>query len=100
MAGVSGAGGGAMCVVEVWSARGRWVWVVCVDVECVHMLCSVQVLSDVQDCAVCVQERAPAGVDVDSFEHVKRDKRERVRGVRRGALRGEPGGVGEREDEE
>ena len=33
------AGGGATCVVEVRSARGRWVWVVCVDVECVHEVC-------------------------------------------------------------
>ena len=63
-------------------------------------MCIVHVLYSVQGSAICVQERAPAGVDVGSFEHVKRDKRERVRGVRRGALRGEPGGVGEREDEE
>ena len=39
MAGARRAGGGAMCVVEVRSARGRWVWVVCVDVECVHEVC-------------------------------------------------------------
>ena len=100
MAGVRRAGGGAMCVVEVRSARGRWVWVVCVDVKCVHVLCHLQVLSEMQECAVCVQVRAPGGLGAGSFERERRDKRENVRGVRREALRGGAGGVGEREDDE
>ena len=72
----------------------------CVVVEFVRVLGSVQVLGLVQECAVCVQERAPAGLGAGSFESARRDKRESVRGVRREALRGGAGGVGESDDDE
>ena len=45
---------------------------------CVCVLGSVQVLGMVQECAVCVQERAPAGLGAGSFESARRDKRESV----------------------
>ena len=73
---------------------------VCVGVQCMHDLCKVQILCEVQECAVCVQVLALAGVGVGTFEHAKRSGRENVRGVRRGALRGGVGGAEEREDDE
>ena len=72
----------------------------CVVVECVRVLCRVQVLGLVQESAVCVRERASAGLCAGSFESVRRDKRESVRGVRREALRGGAGDVGESDDDE
>ena len=75
-------------------------WVMSVDVKCEHVLCKVQVWSDVQESAVCVLERAPAGLGAGSFEHERRYRCESVRDVRREALRGGAGGVGEREDDE
>ena len=44
--------------------------------------------------------RAPGGLGVGAFEHVKRDGRENVRGVRRRALRGGGGGAEEQEDDQ
>ena len=73
---------------------------VCVGVQCVHELCKVRILCEVQECAVCVQVCALAGVGVGAFEHAKRSGRENVHGVRRGALRGGAVGAEEREDDE